>query len=459
MFSIPKYWAGTPESLHAYIEAVSKVLESDAIGKQADYIDPSEDPKDCPPLYQRQGQIGVVTIKGSLTNSDSWMNAYIGAVSYGQIREALIFAANDSEAKAIVLDIDSGGGAVAGMSDTADLVSTIDSKIKPVYAFSDSLMASAAYSLGVSARELTISKMAEVGSVGVLLVHREMSKMMEEAGVTTTVLRSGKWKALGNSMEPLSDSAKEVLQAQVDKLAGLFTDHVAACRKKSSAQVESTMGAGRVFIGSDAVDVGLVDAVANFDTFMAEKHRGIAFSGEMGQYPANSNKNLKGQASKTAITSQPPAANAPALEAAETEVAIEASHALEAPTAADSAVVALLQTQLATAQAQVLQLSVDLQTTKNSLASAEANAEKFRPVVRGSLSTMRIALGGAAAGIESLTDDNLMAEHANLSAQFNAKFPTGGVAAVSSSASSGSSSDDVADPLRQARLAATRNSK
>jgi len=140
-------------------------------------------------------------------------------------------------------------------------------------------------------------------------------------------------------------------------------------------------------------------------------------------------------------------------------VAIEASHALEAPTAADSAVVALLQTQLATAQAQVLQLSVDLQTTKNSLASAEANAEKFRPVVRGSLSTMRIALGGAAAGIESLTDDNLMAEHANLSAQFNAKFPTGGVAAVSSSASSGSSSDDVADPLRQARLAATRNSK
>ena len=75
---------------------------------------------------------------------------------------------------------------------TADLIATIDAKVKPVYAFTDSLMASAAYNLGVSARKVVIGKMAEVGSVGVLVVHREASRMLEASGITTTVIRSGK---------------------------------------------------------------------------------------------------------------------------------------------------------------------------------------------------------------------------------------------------------------------------
>lgn len=456
MLNLPRYWAGTPESLQAYIESVAKLMDSDVFTKRADYMDPSEDPKDCPDLYQLQGEIGVVTIKGALTNTDSWMNAFIGVTSYSQIREAMIYAANDPAAKAIVLDIGSGGGAVAGMSDTADLIATIDTRVKPVYSFTDSLMASAAYSLGVSARSISIGKMAEAGSVGVLIVHREVSKMMADSGITTTVIRSGKWKALGNSAEPLSELAHETLQAQVDKLSGLFVEHVAACRKKSVAQVEASMGGGRVFIGSDAVDVGLVDAIASFDAFMSAVATGIDKSNDRSQYGANS---LKGhQQVKTALTEQQiveataaPAATVPAVPAAAPEAAAPAPNA---------DVVALLQTQLATAQAQVLQLSVDMASVKTAKDAAEASAEKLRPVVRAAVGVLRVALGGAAAGVEALTDDNLMAEHANLSVQFNAKFPAGGVAAVSSSAVAGSAdSDATSDPLRAARLAATRNSK
>jgi len=446
-----KFWAGSQESLHNYVSAVVYLMEQ-APEKSADYLDP-EDKQGCPDLYQRQGEVGVISIKGSLTNSDSWMNAYTGAVSYSQIREALIHAANDTGAKAVVLDIYSGGGAVAGCSDTAALIQTIDAKVKPIHAFSDGGVMSAAYWLGCSARDLTIGNTCEAGSIGVLAVHKEMSKMLADEGITATVIRSGKFKALGSPYESLSDTAKEVLQAQVDKLAGMFTEHVAGCRKKTAAQVESTMGAGRVFIGSDAVDVGLVDAVSNFDTFMSNVVKGIAISEKSPQYPQHS---LKGPQVAKALTDQKIAELTTA-----TADPVEATGTIElvAGAAADPAVVSLLQTQLATAQAQVLQLSIDLQTTRTTLAAAEANAEKFRPVVRGSLGTMRVALGGALAGIESLTDDNLMAEHANLAAQFSAKFPTGGVAAVSSSASSGSSSDDAVDPLRRARLAATRNSK
>ena len=180
-----KFWAGSQESLHAYISAVAQLMEAPP-AKRADYLEVDDD-RDVPALYERQGAVGVISIKGSLTNSDSWMNAFTGAVSYNSIREALIYAANDTEAQAIVLDIQSGGGAVSGCSDTASLIKTIDAKVKPVHTFSDGGVMSAAYWLGCSARTITVGDTAESGSIGVLAVHKEMSKMLADDGITATV--------------------------------------------------------------------------------------------------------------------------------------------------------------------------------------------------------------------------------------------------------------------------------
>lgn len=433
-----RYWAGTPESLYAYVTAVIHAMESD---KAADYFNSDREKDDEPDLYERQGEVGVISIKGSLTNTDSWMNAFTGAVSYNQIREALIYAAEDTNVKAIVLDITSGGGAVSGCSDTAALIKTIDEKVKPVHAFGEGVTASAAYWLASSARSMKVGNTAEIGSIGVVAVHKEMSRMLDQEGITATVIRSGKFKMLGSPYEALSDTAKEVLQAQVDQLAGIFTEHVAGCRKKSMAQVEATMGAGRVFIGQSAVDIGLVDGVTTFDAFMSEIIGGIAFSEKLPQYVGNS---LKGPQVATALTDQKIAdlTAAPAPEAV-------------APTPAPDAVVSLLQTQLAAAQAQVLALSIDLKTANDARAASDATAEKLRPIARAAVGSLRVAFNGTAAGVEALTDDVLMAEHANLSAQFTAKFPAGGVAAVSSTGSS-EKVGEVTDPVRSARLAATR---
>lgn len=433
-----RFWAGTPESLKYYIESITYLMECEP-SKRADYLDP-EDEQDCPDIYERQGNIGVISIKGPLTSASSWMDMFTGAVSYPTIREALIHAAEDPEAKSIVLDITSGGGAVSGCNDTAALIQTIDAKVKPVHTFGGGVMCSAAYWLGSSARSITIDSTSEVGSVGVLAVHKEMSRLLDKEGITATVIRSGKYKALGSPYESLSDTAKEVLQAQVDQLAGIFTEHVAGCRKKSMAQVEATMGAGRVFIGQSAVDIGLVDGVTTFDSFMSEVITPIDISEKRPQYPSNS---LKGHQVATALTDQKIA----------DLTAIPITATLEAT--ADPAVVSLLQTQLAAAQAQVLALSIDLKSANDARVSADAAAEKLRPIARSAVGTLRVALNGSAVGVEALTDDVLMAEHANLSAQFVAKFPAGGVAAVSSTGSSEKVSE-ATDPVRSARLAATR---
>lgn len=467
-----RFWAGTPESLKTYVESVTRATEAGVMEKRADYMGQAPE-ANAPRLFSKQGEIGVITIAGSLNNSDSWMNAYLGASGYPEIRDAMIHAASQADVKAIVLDIKSGGGAVSGVSDTADLIDTIDAKVKPVYAYSDGQIASAAYWLGSSARSLSIGKVTEAGSIGVVAVHQEMSKMMADNGVTVNVIRSGKYKMLGNPYEVLSDTAREVIQAQVDQMNATFVDHVSSMRGTSSAAFEQKAGQGRVFIGQSAVDAGLVDAVSNFDTFMSTVQGGIDAQKNLPKYGANS---AKGNTLKTALTetqiaalaagavgiSPAPVVTTPveptAPVAAETPAPV--AEPVNEPVAtvtpvANPDVVALLQTQLASAQAQVLSLSVGLQGAQTAAEANSVSADKMRPIVRAAVGNLRVALGGTAAGVEALADDGLMAEHANLSAQFTTKFKVGGVAAVSSGASTEKVGVD-ADPLRQARLAATR---
>lgn len=464
-----KFWAGTEETLQVYLAALKRVHAAEgSLAKAESYSPVPTAEARVPRLFSKQGDVAVISIKGPLNNSDSWINEFIGAVGYPEIREAMIHAATDPEVYGIVLDINSGGGSVSGMFDTADLIASINAKVKPVHAFADGAMASAAYALGVSALGMTIGRTAEVGSIGVLAVHTDLSKVYADMGINHTLIRSGKFKALGHSVEPLSALAKETIQEQVDKLAGMFNDHVAAGRGTTVALVDLKMGQGRVFIGQDAVDVGLVDGLSGFDDFMSKVRGGIDAKKKEPKYGANV---AKGPQLKLALTEQQIAAMAAGTVTAEAEAAAFAvaaaalatvpavvEPAAEVVKAAPDAVVTLLQTQLAAAQASVVSLSVELHTVKASVDAVKATSEAMRPVVRAAVSTMRVALGGNATGVDALADEQLMAEYANLAPQFSSKFKAGGVAAVSSSAEADNKGQgDVVDPLRQARLAATRN--
>lgn len=478
------YWAGTKESLAAYLKVVNaltpeRVAELEA-QNQARYGNSDDDEERRPRLYKRSGDIGVITIAGSLNNSASWMNPYIGATGYPEIREALIYAARDEGAKAIVLDVKSGGGAVSGVSDTAELVSTIDTQVKPVFAFSDGMMASAAYWLGCSARSVTVSNIAEIGSVGVLMVHQEYSKMLEEVGITATVFRAGKYKALVNPYEKLTDAAREETQAHLEQLYTTFAGHVADRRSMSYADFDRRAGQGRVFIGQAAVDIGLADAVSSFDKMVGAVQRGIDTQNKPPKYGANL---PEGNTLKNALTEQDIAALAAGAASAaaaastatndtttdpdtaasgapEADVSVEPGDGapVDEPNAsAQAGVVDLLKGQVAEAQGKLVDLGVQLVAAKN---QAEASVEmlgKLRPLVEGAVGNMRVALGGVRAGVEGMPFESLLAEHTNLSAQFNAKFKAGGVtAAVPITAAKTEGAGEVVSDFAMARLKATR---
>lgn len=457
------FWAGTEQSLERFL--ASEKLDVSAMHPQ--------DEQDGPPrLFAQSGNVGVITIAGSLVNNDSWMNAFMGRTSYGEIRDALVHAASDPNIGAIVLDINSGGGAVSGVSDTADLIKKIDKEVKPVHTFSDGMIASAAYWLGSSARSVSVGQVTEAGSIGVITVHREMSKAMEMDGVKATVIKAGDHKGNGNPYEPLSNKARAEIQGQLDHMYGIFMGSVAENRGMSYPVADAKMGQGRTFIGTQAVEAGLADSVTTFDAVVSKAQGAIDSAKKVPQYGANFQK---GTPMKVALTEQQIAAMAeagvaplvtdgaaPAAATTTTEVVSEpAAAATEQPAAKVAEapeLVAFLKTSLAEAQAANVDLTVQLRDAKASAEAMTTTHTALRSIAAASVDRLKVALGGSAGGADALSDTSLLAEHATLRAQFESKFKAGGVAAVSSTAQPDAKSE-VADPVRQARLASTRFAK
>jgi ClpP class serine protease len=160
-----KVWAGTEASLHAALDAEEARATRMVAGERLD----DKDRETSRLLAIDDAGVATISIKGPLTNDgDSDWNEWLGMTGYPEIREAMISAATDASVQHIILDIDSGGGAVSGVDDTAKLIRLVHDNVKPVTAFTDGSMYSAAYWLGSSAGEVYASKAAGMGSIGVI---------------------------------------------------------------------------------------------------------------------------------------------------------------------------------------------------------------------------------------------------------------------------------------------------
>jgi len=249
-------WAGNDESWGAYLNAVSAPMRAEA-------SETSENPS-FNRLLSVVDDVAIISIHGSLTNTDAWYNEYYGLIAYSEIVDALYQAALDPNIKEVLLDVASGGGAVNGVLDAVSAVART-AKVKKVTAFTSSMMCSAAYWLVAPAHERYASAVATVGSIGIVIKHVEYSKMAEKEGVKETIIRAGKFKQMANGSEPLSEAAEADLQEKSEYIYGIFVDSVATHLNSTYQIVDTKMADGKEFIGQQAVDVGLIDAVASFE--------------------------------------------------------------------------------------------------------------------------------------------------------------------------------------------------
>lgn len=207
------------------------------------------------------GGVQIVPLQGVLTPQMGLLEMIFGiGGGLTSFRDSFQQAVDNPDVGAIVINVDSPGGLVDLIPETAQMVRSARDK-KVVVAVANTLAASAAYWIASQASEMIITPSGEAGSIGVYMEHRDLSGALEDLGVKVTMISAGKFKTEGNPYEPLDTEAVAAFQQAVDDHYNLFVKDVATGRGAQVGAVRNGFGEGRVLTAKRAVDEGLVDRV------------------------------------------------------------------------------------------------------------------------------------------------------------------------------------------------------
>lgn len=246
------------------LEVILSVL-GDRVGwpePQASFAVPS-------PRAGAQGSAGiaVIPVMGSLVRRTAGLDPASGFTSYAELAGMLETALADSSVEGILLDVDSPGGEAGGVFELGEMVRAADA-VKPVWAIASDSAYSAAYAIACGASRLTVTRTGGVGSIGVIAMHVDQSARDAQQGYRFTAITAGEQKNDFSPHAPLDIQAHARLQAEVDRLYGMFVGHVASMRGIDAQAVRATE-AGTYF-AEDAVAAGLADAVGSLDAVIAD---------------------------------------------------------------------------------------------------------------------------------------------------------------------------------------------
>lgn len=236
------------------------------------------------------GSIMILPVHGIITQRTSLFSAIFGGTSTEALGREIQRASTDPNIKAIVLDVDSPGGTVGGVTELSEIISQARVR-KNIIAVVNSLAASAAYWLASSSSEIVITPSGETGSIGVFMLHTDFSAMDKRLGIKRTLISAGEHKVEGNPFEPLGDEAKRAIQKDVDFFHSMFIKDVARGRGISSSTVRNDFGRGRILNAQAAKRAGLVDKIATLDETLSRLVSGRSLGRARGFGAANNGPN------------------------------------------------------------------------------------------------------------------------------------------------------------------------
>jgi len=213
-------------------------------------------------LYPVVDGIAVIEISGVLIHRGSWIGQSSGQTSYEGIAAQIEAAARDPTVRGVALEIDSFGGEVAGVFDLADRIRALR-RDKPVWAFVAEHAFSAGYALASQADRILLPRTGAVGSIGVVVMHAELSGQLDQDGMRVTLIHSGRHKVDGNPYEPLPAEVRGDIQREIDVLRFLFGETVAAGRSVRLSQEAALATEAATYRGADAIASGLADEVTD----------------------------------------------------------------------------------------------------------------------------------------------------------------------------------------------------
>ncbi len=256
-------WAIKPDVLDSIHAVLAAKLHSESVdiadieARIGQKLDNSRDTE----LDVRDG-VAVIPVRGILAKRMNLMIQISGGTSMEILKQDIQSALDDDSIEAIILDVDSPGGTVAGTIELSTWLYAQRGR-KPIKAYANELMASAAYWIGSAGVPVSAQATAQIGSIGVITAHYDYSHYDAKMGVKRTFLYAGKYKAIGNDAEPLSQEARDYIQERLDQLYTLFVDGVAQNRGVSAERVLGEMADGKIFLAKQAMEAGLIDNISD----------------------------------------------------------------------------------------------------------------------------------------------------------------------------------------------------
>ncbi|MDB5009006.1 MAG: signal peptide peptidase SppA [Mucilaginibacter sp.] len=220
----------------------------------------SEDQKGADDKKESKNHIAVVYASGEINGGDGNDNN-IGSEG---VSKALRQVRLDNKVKAVVLRVNSPGGSSLA-SDVIWREVMLTKKVKPIIVSMGDYAASGGYYISCAADSIIAEPNTITGSIGIFAILPNMQKFFnDKLGITFDGVKTGKYADLGEVSRPLTPEERSILQNQVDHGYDEFTKAVATGRHKTQAFINS-IGQGRVWTGTQALKIGLVDRLGNIN--------------------------------------------------------------------------------------------------------------------------------------------------------------------------------------------------
>jgi len=215
------------------------------------------------PLYNKgligANKIAVIPIKGTIASSNGEGDFFRGGTTgSGSIIGFIEQASKDKNVKGIILNINSPGGTVVASKDIAAAVNKVD---KPVVALIREVGASGAYWVASASDYIVADPLSVTGSIGVIGSYLEFSELFSEYGVKYQSVKTGKYKDLASPYKKLSPEEEKLLTGKLQIIHDYFVAEV----NKNRGQDLTEYGNGLFYLGSEALDIGLVDELGGKD--------------------------------------------------------------------------------------------------------------------------------------------------------------------------------------------------
>jgi protease IV len=249
-----------------YHNAIRKILkvEKDEDYNKVSIIEYAQKVATTAEISDAEDKIAVIYAQGEIMGGEGDINT----IGEGSMNRSLKEARKDKNVKAIVLRIDSPGGSAL----TSDLIwreIELTKKVKPVVVSMGNYAASGGYYIACNANKIFAENNTITGSIGVFGVLPNFTSLATKIGVHTEQVKTNENAAEYSPFVPMDEKFKTVTQEGVENVYKTFISHVAQGRRMTLAQVDS-IGQGRVWTGSQALKIGLVDKIGGLDAAIKE---------------------------------------------------------------------------------------------------------------------------------------------------------------------------------------------